>query len=307
MPTENLVTSQKRATIYAFAAVLCWSTVATAFKLTLAYLNPMQLILLSSLASWIFLITIVAWQGRFKDLFLRSAADYRWSILFGLMNPCVYYLLLSTAYDLLPAQEAQAINYSWAIVMSILAVPLLAQRLSRFDIVAAILCYSGVLIIATRGDLLGLNFANAKGVLFAVASTFVWSLYWIFNQKDSREPILGLCLNFSVAVPVLFIVAIVTGDLNSLNQQPWQAFLGGAYIGIFEMGLAFVLWLKAMKLAENTARIANLVFIAPFLSLIFISVFLGEKILASTLYGLAMIVVGLIIQQQFSNSEKTSK
>lgn len=304
---ENLVTSQKHATIYALMTVLCWSTVATAFKLTLAYLNPMQLILLASLASWFFLITLVAWQGRFKELFSQSAMDYRWSVLFGLMNPCVYYLLLFTAYDLLPAQEAQAINYSWAIVMSILAVPLLAQRMSRFDTVAAILCYLGVLIIATRGDVLGLNFANVKGVLFAVASTLVWSLYWIFNQKDGREPILGLCLNFSVALPILFFVAFMTGDLNALSKQPWQAFIGSAYIGVFEMGLAFVLWLKAMKLAENTARIANLIFISPFLSLIFISVFLGEKIFTSTLFGLAMIIAGLILQQRFANSEKTSK
>lgn len=297
------MTSQKHATIYALATVLCWSTVATAFKLTLAYLNPMQLILLSSLASCLFLLAIVAWQGRFKDLFTQPASAYRWSILFGLMNPCLYYLLLFTAYDLLPAQEAQAINYSWAIVMSLLAVPLLAQRLNKFDILAAIFCYIGVLIIATRGHIFSLDFANIKGVMFAVASTLVWSLYWIFNKKDPREPVLGLCLNFSVAVPVLLLCGLFTGDLNELTNKPWQAFSGGVYIGVFEMGLAFVLWLKAMKLAENTARIANLIFISPFLSLFFISVFLGEEILSSTLVGLLMIIVGLVLQQRFSKAD----
>lgn len=301
------MTSQKHATIYALATVLCWSTVATAFKLTLIYVNPLQLILLSSMASCVFLLAMLLWQGRLPELWSQSASAYRWSVLFGLMNPCVYYLLLFTAYDLLPAQEAQSINYSWAIIMSLLAVPLLAQKLTRFDVVAAILCYLGVLVIATRGDVFGLNFANVSGVLFAVASTLVWSLYWIFNQKDPRDPIVGLCLNFSVALPVLLIAAVFTGDLNSLLTQPWPAFVGGIYIGVFEMGLAFVLWLKAMKLAENTARIANLIFISPFLSLFFISVFLGEKILASTLFGLAMIVVGLLIQQQFSSNEQPKK
>jgi drug/metabolite transporter (DMT)-like permease len=302
LPMDTVVTSQKYATFYALAAVLCWSTVATAFKLTLAHVNPLQLILLSSVMSCLFLMTLLVWQGRFKELFSQSASAYRLSILFALMNPCLYYFLLFTAYDLLPAQEAQSINYSWAIVMSLLAVPLLAQKLSRFDIVAAILCYLGVLTIATRGDVFALDFANLNGVMYAVASTLVWSLYWIFNQKDPREPILGLCLNFSVAVPILLLVSFFTGDLLSIFDKPWQAFSGSLYIGIFEMGLAFVLWLKAMKFAENTARIANLIFISPFLSLIFINVFLGEKILFSTLIGLGMIIAGLILQQRFAKS-----
>ncbi|MFT4635287.1 MAG: drug/metabolite transporter (DMT)-like permease [Arenicella sp.] len=220
------------------------------------------------------------------------------------MNPTLYYLLLFSAYDALPAQEAQALNYTWAIVMTLLAVPLLGQRLGRFDLAAAALCYFGVLMIATRGDVLGLNFANIKGVLLALASTVVWSLYWILNQKDQRQPVVGLCLNFSFALPIIIIVAYVTGDLAALFNSPWQALAGGFYVGIFEMGLAFILWLNAMKLAENTAKVANLIFISPFVSLVFISILLDEAILASTLVGLCLIIAGLLLQQLFAKPKE---
>jgi drug/metabolite transporter (DMT)-like permease len=273
----------------------------------LNYITPLQLILLASLVSWLFLIGILLVQGRAKTLFSLSKKDYVWSLIFGLMNPALYYLLLFSAYDALPAQEAQALNYSWAIVMTLLAVPLLGQRLSRFDMVAAGLCYFGVLMIATRGDVLGLNFANIKGVLLALASTVVWSLYWILNQKDQRQPIVGLCLNFSFALPLIIAVAYITGDLGSLFNSPWQALAGGFYVGIFEMGLAFILWLKAMKLAENTARIANLIFISPFLSLVLISVLLKEEILSSTLVGLCLIIAGLVIQQIFAKPVRATQ
>jgi drug/metabolite transporter (DMT)-like permease len=273
----------------------------------LNYITPLQLILLASLVSWLFLIGILLVQGRAKTLFSLSKKDYVWSLIFGLMNPALYYLLLFSAYDALPAQEAQALNYSWAIVMTLLAVPLLGQRLSRFDMVAAGLCYFGVLMIATRGDVLGLNFANIKGVLLALASTVVWSLYWILNQKDQRQPIVGLCLNFSFALPLIIVVAYITGDLGSLFNSPWQALAGGFYVGIFEMGLAFILWLKAMKLAENTARIANLIFISPFLSLVLISVLLKEEILSSTLVGLCLIIAGLVIQQIFAKPVRATQ
>ena len=71
---------------------------------------------------------------------------------------------------------------------------------------------------------------------------------------------------------------------------------GAAYIGVFEMGIAYVFWLKAMKLSTDTARIANLIFICPFLSLIFIHFLLGEQILPATFIGLIFIVAGLVLQ-----------
>jgi len=294
--------SQNIAVYYGLAAVLCWSTVATAFKLSLVYLTPIQLILVASFTSWLFLVGYLVFTRRVGELFSQSGQSYLVSLGFGVLNPTVYYLLLFYAYDQLPAQEAQAINYSWAIVMSLLAVPLLGHKLRWFDIVAAIVCYCGVLVIATRGAVFDLEFSNIGGVGLALASTLVWSLYWIFNKKLERDPVVGLCLNFSFALPLIFLIAGVQGELNNARFiQSWPGMLGGAYVGLFEMGLAFLLWLKAMQYAENTARIANLIFISPFLSLLFIAVFLSEPILSSTLVGLTLIVSGLVFQQSISS------
>lgn len=291
------MTNQQTATVYALIAVLCWSTVATAFKLSLQYLSPAQLILFASIASWLLLLTVLLLQGRFARLFKQSAKQYRASALFGLLNPTIYYILLFHAYDLLPAQEAQSINYSWAIVMTLLAVPLLGQRLSKADIFAAAVCYLGVLVIATRGSLLSMQFENLAGVILAVVSTVVWSLYWIFSRRDQREEILGLCLNFTFAIPMIIVYCLWRGEFAGLSQAiSWQAVLGGAYVGFVEMGLAFIFWLFAMKRADNTAKIANLIFISPFLSLILIAVFLGEQILLSTVVGLMLIILGLVVQ-----------
>lgn len=296
--------SQKQATYYGLAAVLCWSTVATAFKLSLVHLSPTQLILLASLSSWVFLSLILTAQGKLSQLFSQSKGTYLSSLLYGLLNPTLYYLLLFTAYDLLPAQEAQAINYSWAIVMSFLAVPLLKQKLTPIDMLAALVCYLGVLVIATRGNVVGLEFANMQGVLFAVISTVVWSLYWILNRRDNRDALLGLFLNFSFAVPLIAAYAWWSGELSGLfganASVHWHGWVGGVYVGLFEMGLAFVLWLQAMRKAENTSKIANLIFISPFLSLALIATFLDEPILSSTIVGLVLILAGLVFQQRFT-------
>ena len=73
---------------------------------------------------------------------------------------------------------------------------------------------------------------------------------------------------------------------------------GAIYVGLFEMAVPFVLWLTALRLTESAARISHLIYLSPILSLVFISVFVGEKILISTLIGLGLILMGTVIQKK---------
>lgn len=288
---------QRRADLFGLAAVLCWSTVATAFKLSLQYLTPAQLVLCASVVSWLFLGGWLAWRGQLVTTLALFRHHKRDTLLLGGLNPALYYLLLFQAYDLLPAQEAQALNYTWALTLTLLAVPLLGHKLKLAEGLAALVCYGGVLVIATRGDLLGLQFDSPSGVLLALASTLVWALYWILNTRDSREPVASLFMNFSVGIVLLVLYCGMTGELASFNTA---GLIGAGYVGLFEMGLSFVCWLLAMKLTLSTGRVANLIFISPLLSLLLISMVLGEEILSSTLVGLGLILSGLVLQRLVS-------
>jgi drug/metabolite transporter (DMT)-like permease len=106
--------------------------------------------------------------------------------------------------------------------------------------------------------------------------------------------VVALFVNFLFSLPFILVYYLLTSDPRI---PPLNGLLGGAYVGTFEMGLSFVLWLMAMKLTDNTARISNLIFLSPFLSLIFIHFLLGEDILPSTFIGLILIVAGLFCQR----------
>lgn len=290
----TLQPDQRKAYALGLGAVLAWSTVASAFKLSLQYLSPMQLLLYASAASLLSLLSILAWQRRLPELAAAFRRHWKASLLFGAVNPFAYYLVLFQAYSLLPAQEAQAINYTWALTMTLLAVPLLKQKLRPQDAAAALICYLGVLVIGTRGQLLALHFSNRFGVMLALASTLLWAGYWIFNTRDTREPVLGLTLNFACSLPLSLAWCAWHGQLN---LPAWQGLAGAAYVGALEMGFTFALWLSAMKLTRSTASIANLIFLSPLLSLLLIHLIVGEAILPSTLLGLALILGGLAAQK----------
>ncbi|SFR52949.1 hypothetical protein SAMN05216203_1173 [Marinobacter daqiaonensis] len=288
---------QRKAMLAGLGAVLLWSTVATAFKLTLNHYTPLQMLLVACSASVLVLALILRVQGRLGQVVRLKPVQYVQSLGLGLINPCLYYLLLFGAFDRLPAQEAQPINYTWALVLAYLSVPFLGHTLKMKDILAGLVCYCGVVVIATRGDVTGLSFSDPLGVALAIASTLVWASYWILATRDRRDPVVGLFLNFLFALPV---IAILTGWRDGWPALVTEGFLGGLYVGAFEMGVAFVLWSRAMKLATNTSRVSNLIFISPFLSLVFIYLILGEVILPSTWAGLILIVGGLWLQQRDS-------
>jgi len=288
------MTNPRRAYAFGLMTVLLWSTVATAFKLTLRHLEPVQMLLVAHVTSIVVLAVILWVRGNIKALGSMTKRQALTSLGLGLINPFLYYLVLFEAYHRLPAQEAQSLNYTWAITLSLLSVPLLKQRITARQLVAAALGYAGVVVIATRGDVLSLRFSDTFGVLLALGSTVLWSIYWIFSKRDTREPVVALLSSFLLGLP------FVVGACLWLST-PWitnvRGLLGAIYVGVFEMGAAFVLWLEALRASEHTARVSQLIFLSPFLSLVFIRLGLGEPIVRSTYVGLGLILMGLMVQK----------
>ena len=286
--------NQRKAYLYALGAVLIWSTVASAFKISLRSLSPAHLLLYANLVSVLLLGGILLCRRELGLALPKNRQELLRSACLGLLNPFLYYLILFKAFALLPAQEAQPLNYTWAITLSLLAVPLLKQRLFLGEVAAILVSYSGVLVISTRGDLFGLNFSDPYGVTLALGSTVVWSLYWIYNTRDDRAPLAGLFMSFLCALPMIFLYCLIFTEMQLPDAR---GLLGAVYVGCFEMGISFFLWLQALKYTASTSRVSSLIFISPFISLILIHFLVGEEILPSTFYGLILIVAGLILQQ----------
>jgi drug/metabolite transporter (DMT)-like permease len=285
----------RRATLLALAAVACWSTVATAFKLTLRIVDPGSLLFIAAPVS-----TLVLGLALFtRRTPLRSLLDLQGlarSALAGFLNPFLYYLILFEAYDRLPGQEAQPLNYTWAIALTLLSVLMLRQRIRIASWLGIFVSFFGVLLLSTRGDLLGLRFGDPLGVGLALSSSVIWALYWILNMKDSRAPVEKLFLGFFFGTIYVGVYAWLKGFAM---MPPLAGLVGGIYVGVFEMGITFLFWLAALEASENTARISNLIFLSPFVSLLLLHFVAGEEILVSSILGLVFIVVGIGIGRRW--------
>ena len=285
---------QTQAYVYAGCAILLWSTVASAFKVSLRYVEAPHMLLYAALVSTAVLFVVAAWQRKLGQAFSCSPKQYLRSAALGFLNPFLYYLVLFEAYDRLPAQEAQPLNYMWPIVVVILSVPLLKQPIGRVSLAGIAVSFFGVLVISTRGDLLGFSLSDPIGTALAVGSAFIWAAFWLSNVRDDRDEVVKLLLSF------VFGLAFVSAATLALAGPPPldpRGIGGSVYVGMFEMGVTFVLWMRALSLSRTTAQVSNLVYLSPFLSLALISVIVGETILPSSVVGLVFIIGGIVIRR----------
>lgn len=283
------MTKQNKAYIYALLAVLMWSTVASAFKIALSDLSPEFTLFYASVSATVVLFIFYISEKNKKKFSFR---DLKKSWISGLFNPFIYYLILFEAYDLLPAQIAQPLNYTWPIVLTLMTGFIFKEKLKLGVWVGLIVSFLGVILISSQNS--SEASLSVLGMALALGSSIIWSIYWILNMKDERSDNLKLFLNFLMGSLFILIYILIL-------DKPWEFSSKGIsasiYIGLFEMGITFFVWLKALKLSEQTSKVTNLVFLSPFISFFFIAIILKEDIHLFSILGLGLIILGIFLQK----------
>ena len=290
------MTRSKLSYLYAGLAVLFWSTIPTVFKIGLGELEVLTMLSIATFTSTFVLFIVLVVNKKLHLFAATTSRELLTSILLGLLNPFIYYLILLKAYTLLPGQVAQPLNMIWPIIFVFLSVPLLKQKIPGRSFIALFISLAGVYVVSSQGHPFKPGVSNPLGVLLAAGSSIFWSFYFIFNLRDKRDEAVKLFTNFLFASIYLLIAMTVTGQWNNISG--FKGITASVYVGIFEMGITFLFWLKALQLAETTDRICNLVYLAPFLSLIFLHFIINEPVYYTTPCGLILIITGIVIQNR---------
>lgn len=286
-----------KAIIYACAAVLSWSTVATAFKKSLEHLTHFELVLVACVTSLVIFTVLMTVQKKWNLLKGLSVKEWGYFALLGLLNPVAYYLVLFKSYDLLPAQVAQPINYAWPIVLVVLLAIFTRQPIPAKKYIGMAISLGGVAMISLGGGQAMGKSLPVGGLLLAALSAFLWASYWVVNNKNKErfDASLAFFMTFLFGSIYMTVGALFVGvDLNTVPGLLW-----GSYVGAFEMGIPFIFFGMAMRKTDNPALINQLTYLSPFMSLFLIAIVLGEKIVPTTMIGLALIVFGIVFNEYF--------
>jgi len=282
----------KKAYIFALLAVILWGSTASVIKLLLKDINSIQILMFSSFFASLGLFLIIVLQKKILLIRVYGIKDYFRFAYMGFIGVFLYYLFLYLALYYLKAQEAFIINYLWPLMIVLFAIPILGEKFNFRKIIAIILSFIGIVIIATRGNIEQLNFEKPIGVILAIMAAILYGLFSVLGKKHNDDRTVSMMFYYiftfiysSVAVFLFSFIPVVSG----------LQIMGLLWTGFITSGGAFLLWFLALKYGD-TAKISNIAFLTPFISLIYIYFLLNEKIEIYSIVGLIFIVAGILFQ-----------
>lgn len=291
------MTDNTKSIILAGVAVLSWSTVATAFKIALMHLSVFCMLLVATVTATLVYAVMMTAERKWGVLKTMPKGIVLNTALLGIVNPVVYYLVLFKAYDMLPAQMAQPLNYAWPLFLLVLLAVFNHEKIPALKYIGMLISVSGVVCISLGGGVGGK--VSALGIFLALFSAVFWAAYWMLNNRSSGkvDSTVALFLEFFAGSVVLGLSGCFVGvEIDSMD-----GLLSGIYIGCFEMGIPFLTFGLALKITHNPALVNQMCYLSPFLSLFLIAMVLGERIAPATYIGLLLIVGGLIFNSTFAS------
>lgn len=208
----------------------------------------------------------------------------------GAVAYCVTMVLFVIATKITTAANAILLQYTAPIYVALLGQWLLGEKVTRRDWLTVVLVFGGMLFFfldkVTSGGMLGNLFAIASGVTFAFFIIFM-------RMQKAAAPygtvLLGNILTFLVSIPWLSSITFNVVNVGAI-----------LYLGLFQLGFAYVLYSKAIC-QVNALEAILITSIEPILNPIWVFLLLGESPGSFALIG-GLIVVGSIIMRSRATS-----
>lgn len=276
----------------ALLAVFLWSTLSPVTKIVLNTIPNMEALCIGSLVAFLFLLLLNGYTKKLLIIREWKAQDYLWVCGMGFVGLFLYYAFYYYGIRVMTAQDACIINYLWPLMIVVFSVFILKEKMNVKKLLAVLLSFAGVVMVATKGNIANIDMTNLKGILSCVAAAVCYGLFSVYNKKKAYDQNVGMMFFFGVAALASGVVSILTEEIQTLNRIQLA---GSLWIGVFVNAIAYLAWGIALNNGE-TAKISNLAYITPFLSMLVSFVLLEEPLSLWSFGGLVLIVAGIFIQ-----------
>ena len=208
-----------------------------------------------------------------------------WMVLTGVMGKGITSLLLYVSYNYISSGMATTLHFLYPIFAAILGKLLLKRGLPRYKWVALIVATGSVtLLVDPSGN------GNLTGIACAAASGLVYAAYILMVDATGIAALPPLVFAFYLAVSgagFSLVYGLGTGTLRF--GLPAQAHLYMALAAVStSIAAAALLQQGIRRLGGTTAAIFSL--FEPVSSCVFGAIFLGERMSARSLAGVALIL-----------------
>lgn len=287
---------------FAGGTVLIWSTLAAMVKVLLGDMPNLQMLSISSVFAFVFLLVLNVANGSVKFMKQYAAKDYIKMAGLGFLGLFVYSALYYYGIGQLTSQQACILNYLWPIMLVIFSCIILREKLTVMKGVAMMCSFIGIIILTVGMDGTAGSGNVAAGVASCIIAAACYGLFSVLNKKADY--------NQNIAMMIIWLTTAVCAGALGMCTEQWVPINGAQWLGLIWLGVvvdavAYLMWALALNEAENTATIANMAYLTPFLSLIVSAVVVKEKVDFTAVVALVFIIGGILMQSVFG-AKKTA-
>lgn len=285
----------KKNYLYAIITVLIWSTMAALVKKIMFDIPNLEALSVSSWFAFLFLLLVNLKNKNIKKMKNYSLKDYGVMSGLGFLGLFLYSALYYYGIGQLSSQEACILNYLWPIMLVLFSCIILKEKITVMKGLAMLCSFAGVVILSL-GEKSATGGNATVGMVSCIVAAACYGLFSVLNKKADYDQNIAMMIIWLVVAVCAMILGPITENWVPIRGVQW---LGIIWLGVVVDAIAYLLWALALKGAENTAQIANLAYLTPFLSLIVSAVFLKEKIELRAFVALVFIIGGILVQSVY--------
>ena len=186
----------------------------------------------------------------------------------------------------------------WPILLAIMIPFTIKTKVEKLQMLALLIAFAGVYVIATKGSLLSINVQELPYIGLLVVSTLCTAVSNIMIKGRNHDIYSEVFLfNIASLAVIALLIPILHTPINlDINASALVSIL---FLGAVTYGVGALLFFYALK-ALNPLVAANASYSTPFLTIVFSYIILGTQLHAYYIYALALMITALVIQNRYS-------
>ena len=281
------------AQILAFTTVFFWSISIVFTKIGTKYYDSITLAVLRYVFTF-FMLTIFMIIKKIK---LPDKKDIPMFFLTGLTGFALHMITFNKGVSTLSSATSSILLACAPIFTSMLSVIFLKEKINFYCWISIFISFSGILILTLWEGVFSFN----EGIFWMLLSAFLLAIYNIMQRKFSGKYTGTESSIYCMMTGAILLVIYSPGSLSKIPKMNFGQFTVIFCLSFFTSVVAYILWGKALAMAESAGEIANFMFLGPFISTLAGVMFLHEKLSLSTIIGGAVILIGIVGFNKFKN------
>ena len=289
-PAARFVGSRAEGLCLVLFTAVTWGLTWPQSKFLLTMLPPFSMRSVCGVAGSVFAFALAAGRG---EKLMPPRDQWPWLLVFAMLNYGLFVVLTTEALVYLSASEAVTITYTLPIWASILAWPMLGERLTPIRIVAILLGCGGVALMVGIGSA-SASWDKLPGAAMGFAAAWLFGLGTVVAKKHPLRlpPTTGVAWQGAIGtIPVLILAQWEHPVWTHVTAGGWGSI---AYISTLPLSVAYLAWFRALKLVPASTA-ATTVLVSPMVGVIGSTLLLGETLGPRQVLALAVTLTGVAL------------